>query len=100
MHRLPGARMGSPVAHAQGAVAVDILGRLRARARARQQIKISQNSGTPVPKRGENYSAQGDHNVGSEGFDSGGCALMRALWTSLCLKVKGAKRSMIEHVIE
>ena len=36
----------------------------------------------------------------TEGFDSGGCALMRALWTSLCLKVKGAKRSMIEHVIE
>ena len=54
MHLLPGPRMDPPGARAQGAVAGDIYIGDCSRARARQQIKISQNSGTQVPKRGKN----------------------------------------------
>ena len=52
MRWLPGARMGVSAARAQGpaqGVTTDI-----SSARARLQIDISQNSDTPVPKRGKN----------------------------------------------
>ena len=52
MRWLPGARMGVSAARAQGQA--QRVTTAMSSARARLQIDISQNSDTPVPKRGKN----------------------------------------------